>query len=290
MLAPACGLMSIPQSRHVARSDKLNHESFHLNADAADIYESQKVVAIFRPLALATIGSIGIDPGDQVIDVACGTGIVSRVLEERHPDLARIVGVDLNPSMIEKSKSLTSDSASRIEWYQSDVAALPFQDHSFSLAICQQGLQYFPQKETALSEIRRVVEPGGRLALTVWSGASPLFVVIARALGTHINEDVARRSLTPFSFNDQAHISSLIRAAGFSEMAVTRIVVDREVGPASHSIPREIASNPIASEVESEGSQVMKSIVESVDASLADFRVGDGFIVPQESFLFTARS
>ena len=266
----------------------MNHESFHLNADAAAIYESQKVVAIFRPLALATVRAIGIDPGDQVIDVACGTGIISRVLEQHHPDLARIVGVDLNPSMIAKSKSLTG--GSRIEWFQSDVAALPFKNHSFSLAICQQGLQYFPQKETALSEIRRVVEPGGRLALTVWSGASPLFVAIANALRTHINEDVARRSLTPFIFNDQAHISSLVRAAGFSKVAVTRIVVDREVGPASHSIPREIASNPIASEVESEGSQVMKSIVESVDASLADFRVGDGFIVPQESFLFTARS
>ena len=266
----------------------MNHESFHLSADAADIYESQKVVAIFRPLALATVGAIGIDPSDQVIDVACGTGIISRVLEERHPRLARIVGVDLNPSMIEKSRNLTS--GSRIEWYQSDVAELPFQDHSFSLAICQQGLQYFPQKETALFEIRRVVEPGGRLALTVWSGASPLFVAIAKALEIHINEDVARRSLTPFTFNDEDYISSLISAAGFSEVAVSRIVVDREVGPASHSIPREIASNPIASEVESEGSQVMKSIVESVDASLADFRVGDGFVVPQESFLFTARS
>lgn len=268
----------------------MNHESFHLNAEAADIYETQKVVAIFRPLALATANAIDIDADDRVIDIACGTGIVSRVLEKNYPALVRIVGVDLNQSMIEKSRSLTSGRASRIEWYQSDVAGLPFQEHTFSLAICQQGLQYFPQKEAALAEIRRVLEPGGRLALTVWTGASPLFVAIAEALESHLNEEVARRSLTPFTFNDQAHISSLISAAGFKEVEISRLVVDREVGPASHSIPREIASNPIAAEVATEGSQVMQAIVESVDSSLADFRDGDGFIIPQESFLFTARS
>lgn len=266
----------------------MNHESFHLNAKAADIYETQKVVAIFRPLAEATVGSIDIDASDRVLDVACGTGIVSRVLEENHPALARIVGVDLNPSMIEKSRCLTSGGRGRIEWYRSDVAELPFQDHSFSLAICQQGLQYFPDKEAALVEIRRVLEPGGRLAVTVWSGASPLFVAIANALEIHIDREVAQRSLTPFTFNDRQHITALIGAAGFEAVSVSRITVDRKVGPAAQSIPREIASNPIAAEVEAEGPGVMSSIVASVDSSLEGFRDGKGFIVPQESYLFSA--
>ncbi len=87
----------------------MNHESFHLSADAAEMYETQKVIAIFRPLALATIDALDIDASDRIIDVACGTGIVSRVLAENYPDLSRIVGIDLNQSMIDKCQSLTRD-------------------------------------------------------------------------------------------------------------------------------------------------------------------------------------
>ncbi|MDH3388288.1 MAG: methyltransferase domain-containing protein [Gammaproteobacteria bacterium] len=266
----------------------MSHETFHLSAEAADVYETQKVVAIFRPLAQATVDQTNVDPHDRVIDVACGTGIVSRVLEEKYPSLARIVGVDLNQSMIEKARSLTSSGPTRIEWLQTDALDMPFEDHSFSLAICQQGLQYFPEKERTLAEIRRVLEPGGRIAITVWSGASPLFLAIAAALETFIDREIAERSLTPFTFNDQPHIESLVSGAGFHDISISRISVDRIVGPAALSIPREIAGNPIAAEVAAEGPAVMSRIVESVNEKLAEFRDGEGFIVPQESYLFIA--
>ena len=266
----------------------VNHETFHLSAAAAEIYETQKVVAIFRPLAQATIERINVDPRDRVIDVACGTGIVSRVLAEKHPSLARIAGIDLNQSMIEKARNLTRPGPTRIEWLQTDVLDMPFEEHSFSLAICQQGLQYFPAKERSLAEIRRVLEPGGRLALTVWSGASPLFLAIAGALETFIGREIAERSLTPFTFNDKDHIESLLSGSGFKAVSVSRITVDRKVGPAGRSIPREIASNPIAAEVEARGPAIMDKIVELVDEGLAEFRDGEGFVVPQESYLFSA--
>jgi SAM-dependent methyltransferase len=266
----------------------MNHESFHLSASAADVYESQKVTAVFRPLALASIKAIAIDNNDRVIDIACGTGIVSRVLEEEYPALSRIVGVDLNQGMIGKAQSLTRNTGSRIEWHQSDVSEMPFADLSFSLAICQQGLQYFPDKLLALTEIRRVLSSSGKLVITVWSGASPLFLAIAAALETHVNAEVARQSLTPFNFNDRGVIEALVGDAGFNQITVETLVVDRVIGPAADSIPREIASNPIAATVASAGNEVMEAIVASVDRDISPFRAGEQFIVPQESYIFTA--
>ena len=271
-------------------SDQTSHETYQLTANAAEIYETQKVVAIFRPLALATINQIDIEDSDQVVDIACGTGIVSRVLEEEYPALSRIAGVDLNEGMLGQAKSLTSTGGSRIEWYQSDVAELPFDDASFSLAICQQGLQYFPEKELALTEIRRILKPGGRLATTVWSGASPLFLAIAKALDTYVSHEIAQHSLTPFTFNDKNLIESLMSSAGYHEIRVSNIIVDRKFGPTPVSIPREIAGNPIAADVKAKGEAVMKSIVHSVDQQLASFRVREGFVVPQESYLFIANN
>ncbi|MDH3535819.1 MAG: hypothetical protein OER87_08745, partial [Gammaproteobacteria bacterium] len=128
----------------------------------------------------------------------------------------------------------------------------------------------------------------GRVAITVWSGASPLFLAIAAALETFIDREIAERSLTPFTFNDQPHIESLVSGAGFHDISISRISVDRIVGPAAVSIPREIAGNPIAAEVAAEGPAVMSRIVESVNEKLAEFRDGEGFIVPQESYLFIA--
>jgi len=132
------------------------------------------------------------------------------------------------------------------------------------------------------------LQPGGRLVLTVWSGASPLFVALANALAAAVGEDVALRSLTPFTFNDAGLIESLLVAAGYHEVRVSRICVDREVGPAAQSIPREIAGNPIAGELENCAPAVMDAIVASVARELDAFRAGRGFIVPQESFLFVA--
>jgi ubiquinone/menaquinone biosynthesis C-methylase UbiE len=268
----------------------MGHENFQLSIDAARKYESQKVTAIFRPLAEATIDTIEIGDDDEVIDVACGTGIVSRVFEGRFPGLRRIVGVDLSQGMIEQAQSLTASGTSGIEWYQSDVGELPFEDRSFTLAICQQGLQFFPARETALAEIRRVLKPGGRLVVTVWSRVSPLFLALAQALETHVSTEVAQRSLAPFTFNDEALIRSLIKGAGFGEVSVSNLTIMRKMAPAAQSIPAEIGGAPFAAEVDAKGEAVMQAIVESVDENLADFRSLDGFEIPQESYLFQGRS
>jgi ubiquinone/menaquinone biosynthesis C-methylase UbiE len=125
-------------------------KTFNLSTAAAQKYEIQKVPSIFGPLAEATLEAISLPPNARVIDVACGTGIIPKLLSERLLGKGWIVGTDLNPAMIEVARSTMPHSRHRIDWYTCDVTQLPFEDGEFELAFCQQELQFFPDKPKAL--------------------------------------------------------------------------------------------------------------------------------------------
>jgi ubiquinone/menaquinone biosynthesis C-methylase UbiE len=112
--------------------------------------------------------------------------------------------------MLDVARSLTAAEPYKNEWYAADVGSIPFDSQSFTICFCQQGLQFFPNKEKALSEIHRVIKPGGRLVLSVWSEVSPLFAILAEALEQHISIALAKRSLAPFTFRNQERNENLL--------------------------------------------------------------------------------
>jgi len=119
-------------------------KTYHLSTKAAEGYEQQKVPSLFGPMAKATLDVVSLPDGAQIIDVACGTGIISKVASERLAGQGRIVGTDLNPAMIEVARRTMPATHHRIEWFTCDVTELPFEDGEFNVAFCQQGLQFFP--------------------------------------------------------------------------------------------------------------------------------------------------
>lgn len=263
-------------------------ERFQLTREAATSYESQKVRAVFAPLARATLDAIAVTADEVVLDVACGTGIVGRVLAERCRLRSPIVGIDLNIAMIERARDVSRADAAAFRWLVGDVANLPLADRSFSLAFCQQGLQYFPDEGAALRELRRVLRPGGRVALTLWATASPFFVALADAIGHHVSPEAAQQSLAPFDDGRAGRLPGLLAAAGFAEISVNSLTVDRIVSGAREAIPQEIMGNPVGTAVAALGETVMSTIVGEVIAACADYRHGADLIVPQKASLFTA--
>ncbi|WP_172677024.1 class I SAM-dependent methyltransferase, partial [Aestuariivita boseongensis] len=169
----------------------MERDTFQLAEGAAAAYEQQKVRAIFRPLAEATLASIDVSDADVVLDVACGTGIVSRVLRECVSPKTAITGIDLNEGMIATARSITSDAPGAFRWHIGNVTDMPFRDGSFTVAICQQGFQFFPDEDAALREIRRVLQPGGRVFLTIWAEPPRFFVALAEAIGRHVSQQDA---------------------------------------------------------------------------------------------------
>lgn len=267
----------------------MTQETFQLSGGAAAIYEEQKVPAIFSPLAEATLDAVPLFDDDSVLDVACGTGIVARKVRERIGPSARIVGTDLNEGMIDAARNLTDENSRSCEWYTADVTKLPFEDGTFSVAFCQQGLQFFPDQELALQEIKRVLRPGGRIALTVWSEANDLFKALAEALHRHVNDEVAERSLAPFASPGADALGSLVSEQGFGNVSAQVLAVERVLGDPENAIPKEIMGNPVGPAVLERGDAVMRRIVDEVIEALSGYRRGSHFVFPTHTHLIQAK-
>lgn len=182
-------------------------------------YEQALVPTIFAPWAGDLVARAVPQPDERILDVACGTGVVAReVLRVLGPG-ARVTGVDLNAGMLNVARALDPEGA--ITWHEGSVQALPFPDASFTLVLCQQGLQYFPDRAVALGEMRRVLVPGGRLVLSVWRAIahSPGFQVLGQAWARHVSPGT--EILPPFVLGDGEGLATELGAAGFRDVQRT---------------------------------------------------------------------
>jgi SAM-dependent methyltransferase len=267
----------------------MSQETFQLAGNTAEIYEDQKVPAIFGPLAEAMLNVVPLSQNDRVLDVACGTGVVARKVRERIGPTARVVGADLNEGMIATAGSLNDKFSRSCEWYVSDAANMSFGDGEFSMIFCQQGLQFFPDEAAALKEMKRVLCPGGRIALTIWSGPSVFFTVMAEALAKHVDQSVAEKSLAPFAYRGRDTLEAHLSALGFIDVTRQEISVDRVITDPETSIPKEIMGNPVGSSVAEKGEETMQRIVTDILSDISDFRRGSDLVVPQLTHLFQGK-
>ena len=185
---------------------------------APENYQRYFVPVIGRPFAEDLIADAGLQPGERVLDVACGTGVVARLAAERVGASGAVAGLDLNPAMLQIARSVPSTGAA-IRWYEGSAESMPLQDESFDAAFCQLGLQFMSDKTAALREIRRVLRPGGR-ALVSTPPPSAFFGVLDEAMTRHVGSEAGAFVRMVFSLNDPSAIERLFRAAGFAEVQV----------------------------------------------------------------------
>jgi len=193
--------------------------SYAMNqATFPEMYERWLVNPLFRPWAEMTLEELKLSPGDRVLDIACGTGIVARVAEERLGDAAYIVGIDISSDMLAVGRAL----APCIDWREGNASALPLRDgEQFDVVVCQQGIQFFPEKPAAAAQMRQALAKGGRLAVSAWRADDeiPFFRELRRVAERHLGAITDQRS----SFGDAATLEALLRGAGFDEVQSRKV-------------------------------------------------------------------
>jgi len=189
-----------------------------LGGTAPQNYERYFVPVIGRPLAEALVDLADIQPGERVLDVACGTGIVARVAAPRIGPEGTVAGADINPGMVTVARSLPADVP--IQWHEASADSLPFPDDTFNLVLCQLGLQFFPDRAAALREMHRVLLPSGRASVLVPGPAPEIFVVLEDALEANFTADAAAFVQVVFSLHEPEALRELMAEAGFRRIEV----------------------------------------------------------------------
>jgi ubiquinone/menaquinone biosynthesis C-methylase UbiE len=194
-------------------------ERGQVTQSAAEVYDEFFVPALFEEWAGRVAEAAAVRSGERVLDVACGTGVLTRAVAARVGASGAALGLDVNDGML----AVARRRAARLDWRQGRAEALPFERESFDAVVSQFGLMFFEDRVAALTEMMRVLRRGGRLAVAVWDALerTPGYAAVTRLLQKLFGDQVADALRAPFALGDPAALRSLFAAAGIPNVSVT---------------------------------------------------------------------
>ena len=245
------------------------------------LYEAYMVPMIFEPYAVDLANRLAnraaARPLSRVLEIAAGTGVVTRRLAATLPDSVAIVATDLNPPMLALATELGTSRA--VEWRQADAMNLPFDDASFDAVVCQFGVMFFPDKTKAFSEAHRVLRPGGVFLFNVWDRIeeNEFAHTISVALESIFPDDPPRfMARTPHGYFDFDTITRDLRAGGFAAAPVISTVAARSRAASVRAPAIALCQGtPLRGEIEARGASRLGEATDIAEQALAR-RFGPG--------------
>jgi ubiquinone/menaquinone biosynthesis C-methylase UbiE len=264
-----------------------------IGGNAAETYHRLLVPGMFAPLVPKLLELSGIEAGDHVLDVACGTGVVTRAAAEKVGRSGRVVGLDFSPSMLAVARELPQSPGATIEWLEANALEMPLPDASFDVVLCQHGLQQIPDRVAALREIRRVLKPGGRFAGCVWSRIeeNPGMNALVEALGRNVSPEAANYRRAPFALSDADRLRTLVEEAGFVDIEIQTLKQIAGFVTSDELVDGQLRATPLStSSVGAISDEIRDSIANDVRAALERYQNGDRFNLPIEAHFALART
>ncbi len=256
-----------------------------------ELYDRYLVPLIFQDCARDIAARAAkADPRD-VLEIAAGTGVVTRALAPVLGKETRLVVTDLNQPMLDRAKSQQPADA-RCEWKQADALALPFDDRSFDVVVCQFGVMFFPDKVKGYREAHRVLKPGGRFVFNVWDRleANGFPAAINDALAELFPADPPRfLPRTPYGYNDADRIRAEMKDAGFVDVSVTVMDASSKAPSARDPAIGFCQGTPLRGEIEARDPSGLEKATAHAAAAIAR-KFGNGPVAaPIRALVFEGR-
>ncbi len=240
------------------------------------LYDRYLGPLLFEPYAQDLANRLSALNAERVLETAAGTGIVTRALVSSLAPSVRIVATDLNQPMLDHAAKAIS--STRVSWQKADAQALPFPDRAFDAVVCQFGVMFFPDKQQAYREARRVLKPGGHFIFNVWDRIehNELADLVTQAVADMFADDpplfLAR---TPHGYHDKQAITAELRSAGFVNVAVETLT-RRSVAPTCRDPAIGYCQGtPLRNEIEARDANRLVEVTEAA-ASKIRARFGTG--------------
>jgi ubiquinone/menaquinone biosynthesis C-methylase UbiE len=262
-------------------------------ANPAEGYESYMVPTLFAPCARILIQAADPKPGERVLDVGCGTGIVAREVASRLGATGAVTGIDLSANMLTVARAIAARERLTIEWREANAEQLPFHDGAFDLVLSQFALMFVADKAAALSKMRRVVTESGRVLISVWQGLDrhPFYQtphnVIQQRLGMSALQEI-------FALGNADDVRGLALAAGFRRVDIKPFSLTARFPNPDDFIAGEIevdtAAIPSMQHLDSKSRQaIVKAITRDMQSPLKELIFDNHVVTPFHGLIITAR-
>jgi len=254
---------------------------------ASAAYERVMVPAVFGPWAKDLLDTAALASGMRVLDVACGTGIVARLAAGQVGPTGWVVGVDTNEAMLAVARAQPVPVGAQVEWRQGDATKLPFPDEQFDRVLCQHGLQYVPDRTTALREMKRVLAAGGRLGLSVFS-QSIGYQIFEHTAAQFVGEKAAAIMREPFALADLDELSGLLRMVELSTVEMHTKTLPARFASASDFIDYQLGGR-LANAVSTLSDETRTALVVALRKAFEPYVGPGGLAFPMEAHVVLAR-
>jgi SAM-dependent methyltransferase len=255
---------------------------WQLTGSAAERYERVLAPAILAPWAADLVELAQLQDGERVLDVACGTGVVTRHAAQKVRTAGRVTGLDLNQGMVEVARSLPPvPGAAPIIWIAGSALAMHLPDAAFDVVLCQQGVQFFPDRPAALREMRRVLVPGGRVLVSIWAGPTPYSVALWNAVERHVGPDAAATFRKSRVGQDPEVLRQLMAQTGFRDVQIRARTRTTRLPAVAEFVLRHLAASPVDGAVDALPNSAREALAEEVSTALRPYGDGEGVAFPE---------
>ena len=228
----------------------MEQQAFRFSGEAAENYDQYLGPFLFEPYGLELASRLDPLKANSVLEVACGTGRVTRHIRNQIRPGARFVATDISTDMLEVAKRNLGENS--IEFQMADAQALPFPENNFDYVLCQFGLMFLPDKQKGIQEAYRVLKPGGKLFFSTWERTAKvpfLKILFNDILLPFFNEDESSRYVLPFSLHQPGQLIAWMKKSGFCETTVERIELQGHATSASQLVTGFLIKHPLGKEV-----------------------------------------